>query len=85
MVKGISRQVIVVQAPEPEMFEQVIFILKDGAVRPGGVTDDALLKEAKKLIQPSRPHARRNLFHRVVWTLSGAAVTALLWLVTAVL
>ena len=32
MVKGISRQVIVVQSPEPKMFEQAIFILKDEAI-----------------------------------------------------
>ena len=29
MVKGISRQVIVVHAPDPKLFEQAIFILKD--------------------------------------------------------
>ena len=29
MVKGISRQVILVQSPEPKLFEQAIFILKD--------------------------------------------------------
>ena len=27
MVKGISRQVIVVHAPDPKLFEQAIFIL----------------------------------------------------------
>ena len=32
MVKGISRQVIVVHSPDPKLFEQAIFILKDGAV-----------------------------------------------------
>ncbi len=38
MVKGISRQVIVVQGPEPKLFEQAIFILKDEAVSQG-ITD----------------------------------------------
>ena len=32
MVKGISRQVIVVQSPEPKIFEQAIFILKEDAL-----------------------------------------------------
>ena len=32
MVKGISRQVIVVHSPDPKLFEQAIFILKDNAV-----------------------------------------------------
>ena len=49
MVKGISRQVIVVHSPDPKLFEQAIFILKDNAVGEG-VTDEALLKEAQKAI-----------------------------------
>ena len=43
MVKGFSRQVIVVDAPEPKLFDQAIFILKDEALGEG-VTEDALLK-----------------------------------------
>ena len=42
MVKGISRQVIVVHSPDPKLFEQAIFILKDDAIQ-NGVTDEALL------------------------------------------
>ena len=41
MVKGISRQVIMVDAPEPKLFEQAIFILKDDLE---GASDEALLK-----------------------------------------
>ena len=41
MVKGISRQVIVVNAPDPKLFEQAIFILKDNM--GDGVTNEALL------------------------------------------
>ena len=40
MVKGISRQVIVVHSPDPKLFEQAIFILKDNAVGEG-ITDEA--------------------------------------------
>ena len=38
MVKGISRQVIVVHSPDPKLFEQAIFILKDEAVGQGSRT-----------------------------------------------
>ena len=31
MVKGVSRQVILVRPPEPKLFEQAIFILRDDA------------------------------------------------------
>ena len=40
MVKGISRQVVLVHAPDTQLFEQAIFILKDSAE---GVTDEMLL------------------------------------------
>ena len=33
MVKGISRQVIVVQSPDPKLFDQAIFILRDDVGR----------------------------------------------------
>jgi anaerobic ribonucleoside-triphosphate reductase activating protein len=39
MVKGISRQVILVHGPDTEMFEQAIFILKENT---GEVTDEML-------------------------------------------
>ena len=46
MVKGTSRQVIVVHATEEKLFDQAIFILRDNAVGEG-ISDDALLREAK--------------------------------------
>ena len=57
MVKGISRQVILVHGPDPKLFEQAIFILKDSAVSDG-VSEDALVKEAEKIIRlnPSHSH-----------------------------
>ena len=42
MIKGISKQVIVVHSPDPKLFEQAIFILKEGV---SGISNDALLKE----------------------------------------
>ena len=51
MVKGISRQVIVVHSPEPKLFEQAIFILKEDALRQEGVTDD-LLRVLPTLMPP---------------------------------
>ena len=83
MVKGISRQVIVVQSPDPKLFDQAIFILKDEAVGKG-ITDEALLKEAKQAIRlPMKKHQLR--LYGPVWACGGAAVTGLLWLVTALL
>ena len=53
MVKGVSRQVIVVQSPGEELFDQAIFILKDEAVEKG-VTDEVLLKQAQQAIRTGK-------------------------------
>ena len=86
MVKGISRQVIVVQSPEPKLFEQAIFILKDKAVGKDGVTDEALLKEAKQLIHGSAGTKKRKLsLYGPVWACGGAVATGLVWLLTVLI
>ncbi len=83
MVKGISRQVIVVHAPEPKLFEQAIFILKDDAVGKDGVTDDLLLQEAQKLIRASGDGKKRKLLlYGPVWAGFGAALTGIAWLLS---
>lgn len=83
MVKGISRQVIVVHAPEPKLFEQAIFILKDNALGKEGVTDDLLLQEAQKLIRSSGDGKKRKLLlYGPVWACFGAVITGLIWLIT---
>jgi len=87
MVKGISRQVIVVHAPEPKLFEQAIFILKEDAVGEG-VTDDTLLKEAQEAIRVSLdPKKKKRSLHLygAAWAGGGALVTALVWLLTVLL
>lgn len=84
MVKGISRQVIVVHAPDPKLFEQAIFILKNEAVGQEGVTDEALLKEANKLINmPSHGKKRKLYLCGPLWAFGGAALTAIAWVLTA--
>lgn len=83
MVKGISRQVIVVQSPEPKMFEQAIFILRDDALKEG-VTDEALLKEAQQLLHSGgKPGKKRHFYlYGAVWAAGGALLTGLVWLAT---
>ena len=84
MVKGISKQVIVVQSPDPKLFEQAIFILKEDA---RGVTDEELLKEANKVIRgPLGEKKKRKIYYYgPVWACGGAVLTGLFWLVTALL
>lgn len=85
MVKGISRQVIVVQSPGEELFDQAIFILKDEAVSTG-VSDEVLMKQAQQAIRGSGPVRKRKLwFYGPVWACAGAVATGLVWLMTALL
>lgn len=81
MVKGVSRQVIVVHSPDPKLFEQAIFILRDGAVEKG-VTDEALLREAKQLLRHPGRKKRSFFLSGPVWACGGAVVTGLVWLLT---
>lgn len=86
MVKGISRQVIVVKSPDPKLFEQAIFILKDEAIGAEGITDELLLKEAKKIIRGTNRVPRQKWLHwGPAWACGGAVVTGLLWLATSLL
>ena len=75
MVKGISRQVIVVNPGSSGLFDQAIFILRDSAVREG-VTEDMLMKEAKQAI--GRPR-KRSLWKNLLFFLLGAGITGLAW------
>lgn len=83
MVKGISRQVIVVHAPNEELFDQAIFILKDGAVGKG-ITDEILLKQAQQAIRSGGGNRRRLSLYGPVWAFGGALLTGLAWLICAI-
>lgn len=81
MVKGISRRVIVVDSPDPQIFEQAIFILRtDG----GGVSSQQLVDQAVRI---AKSYARcQGLQRRRVrvpgwlWAAIGAAAIGLTWL-----
>lgn len=80
MVKGISRQVIVVHSPEPKLFEQAIFILKDDAAHTG-LTEEMLMKEAMQEIHIHRP-SRKHAFYLygAFWAIAGGLTVSLIWL-----
>ena len=80
MVKGISKQVIVVNAPEPKLFEQAIFILRED-VSHEGITDEQLLREAKVAIREE--HRFLDKTYGLVWALAGASLTGLIWSISA--
>lgn len=83
MVKGISKQVIVIHSPDPRLFEQAIFILKEGQQ---GVSDEALLREAKRLINaPKMSRKMRFFLNGPTWACAGALLTSIFWLMVTLL
>ena len=86
LVKGVSRRVIVVESPDPRIFEQAIFILPtDG----GGVSSRQLVDEAVRI---ARSYARGQTGARRrwrppawLWAVWGACACGLVWLLAALL
>lgn len=80
MVKGTTRQVLVVRPQESDLFEQAIFLLREEALEQHGVTEQALLEEARRLAA-APPSAR---LHRripaLLYAAMGAASVGLAWL-----
>ena len=72
MVKGNSRQVLVVKSPNPRLFEQAIFLLREDVAEQEGVTPAQGIRK------------KRPLLRRFFWALAGAAPVAAAWLASAV-
>ena len=47
VVKGISKRVIVVKSPDPKIFEQAIFIIREDFAGQSGVSEKDVLREAR--------------------------------------
>lgn len=85
MVKGITRRVVVIKTPDPRVFDEAIFIVKDDALRRG-VTGEEVLREAQDAARDYiRKNRGRSFFPRIpspVFALLGAGLTALVWFLT---
>ena len=83
VIKGNMKNVIIIKNTGSEVFEQAIFILKDEAVGRGGITEELLLKEAKRIVIDSgKGRMRRRVIAGPVWACAGAIVTGFAWLLT---
>lgn len=81
MVKGISRQVIMVQSPDPKLFEQAIFVLKEDAISNESINEESLLREAKRLIG-TREKKQNWQIGATIWAGAGALATGIVWALT---
>ena len=85
MVKGVSRRVIVVDSPDPRIFEQAIFILPtDG----GGVSSRQLVDQAVRIARKTLSIVRQNIVFALavkglVLVLSALGYVGMWWAVFA--
>ena len=89
MVKGTTRQVMMVRLADTALFEQAIFLLKEDSLEKQGITERQILEEAKRLAEGCAEQSRRRK-HRLslsalAWSTAGAALTGLAWLITTLL
>ena len=81
MVKGITRQVIVVKPPDAELFDQAIFILKDRAA----ISDEQILDQARRAadayLNTRVRRARGMRWQPLIWLLLGALSVGIPWAV----
>ena len=81
MVKGISRRVVVVDAPEHRFFEQAIFIVRNDAAGEGITSRRVAHNYASS--GTSRFSSRWRTLNPIVYTLIGAGTIGLAWLIVA--
>lgn len=89
MVKGISRRVIVVRSPDPRLFDQAIFLMKEDALHQDGVTAEQVVEEARRVASgyirrtSSREERQKQRWYerlpRWGWALLGALGASGLW------
>ena len=83
MIKGISRQVIVVRSPDRRFFEEAIFIVREGTVGSRGVTADQIVAQARQVADSYIRQQRSRWYERVprpAWAAVGALLSTGLWL-----
>ena len=86
MVKGITRQVILVKSPDPRLFEEAIFIVKEEALNREGVTTEQIMREARQAADGylKRGKAWNRRLQKIpapLWGAAGAAAASAGWMV----
>lgn len=83
MVKGVARRVVVVRPQKGDLFEQAIFIVREGEHE--GRSAEDILREACVIAKESTRSKRRRLPPEALSAACGAASVGAVWLATALL
>ena len=87
VVKGTSKRIIVVKSPDPKVFEQAIFIVREDFRGKEGASSSDVLREAQRVADDyirSSVSGSRRLLARIppaAFAAAGAALTGAAWLV----
>ena len=85
MVKGTSRRVIVVDSPDPKLFEQAIFIVSEPEGGQG-MTQSQLLQEAQRIAGRYAPQGQKSGGSSLPLAFAaGMGVTGLAWIAALLL
>ena len=85
VVKGISKRVIVVKSPDPKIFEQAIFIIREDFPGQSGVSEKDVLREARAAANSYLGGGKRTngkLFARLrapLYAAAGAIAGVIAW------
>ena len=90
MVKGITRQVILVKSPDPRLFEEAIFLVKEEALNREGVEPEEIIREAKRaaggyLRDNRRWNRKLRTLPGPLWGVAGAAAVSAVWALSLLL
>ncbi len=89
MVKGLSRKVIIVKSPDPKIFEQAIFIVRDEYLSGHGIGQKELLRQAQQAangyVDKTYGWHRFQNIHPLVFAMMGACAIGLIWAAVAYL
>lgn len=85
-VKGVTRRVVIVSEPDPNVFEEAIFVVREDYLNGGGVCASELLREAKTAaggyIEGALGRRVRRtypVFRAAVCVAVGIALTVAVW------
>lgn len=83
MVKGITRRVVIIKSPDPDIFDEAIFLVKEDAFSKG-VTQNDVLRQAKNVandyVRNTITKKPKKKIHPAFFSLLGALAMGALWL-----
>lgn len=88
MVKGISKRVIVIKSPDKGIFDEAIFIVKDGAYSSGFTSEDIIRQAQQVAGEYVQRHSGSSFFRKLpppVCAALGAAATGLIWFLSSLI